>query len=122
MNRSLFPERRAALLIERMTLDEKITMLHGVAPIPIKGYVGYVPPNARLGIPALRLADGRAGVGNGAKDVTLMPAPIASAASWDRALMNSFGNFWATKNGAGDKRRASAFHRCDPRSAMGPEL
>jgi beta-glucosidase len=91
MNRSLSPERRAALLVERMTLDEKITMFHGVSPIPIKGYVGYVPPNTRLAIPALRLADGRAGVGNGAKDVTLMPAPIAAAASWDRALMNSFG-------------------------------
>jgi beta-glucosidase len=91
MDLSLSPERRAALLIEKMTLDEKITMLHGVSPIPIKGYVGYVPPNTRLGIPALKLADGRAGVGNGAKDVTLMPAPIAAAASWDRALMNSFG-------------------------------
>lgn len=85
MNPALPPEKRANLLIQQMTLDEKITMLHGVSPIPIKGYVGYVPPNARLGIPALKLADGRAGVGNGAKDVTLLPAPIA-AAGWDRHL------------------------------------
>jgi beta-glucosidase len=91
MNTALPPEQRANLLIQQMTLDEKITMLHGVSPIPIKGYVGYVPPNARLGIPALKLADGRAGVGNGAKDVTLLPAPIAAAASWDPALMNRFG-------------------------------
>jgi beta-glucosidase len=91
MSPSLSTERRADLLIARMTLQEKITMMHGVSPLPSKEYVGYVPPNARLGIPALKLADGRAGVGNGAKNVTLLPAPIAAAASWDRSLMQSFG-------------------------------
>jgi beta-glucosidase len=91
MDTSLSAERRAALLIEQMTVDEKITMLHGVDPMPIEGYVGYVPRNDRLGIPALKLADGRVGVGNGAKDVTLLPAPLAAAASWDVALMISFG-------------------------------
>lgn len=91
MRRSLTPEKRADLLLHAMTLDEKITMVHGVDPRPIPGYVGYVPGNARLSIPALRLADGRAGVGNGAKDVTLLPAPIAATASWDTGLLRSFG-------------------------------
>ncbi len=91
MNRSLAPEQRANLLIREMTLDEKIVMVHGVDPMPVKGYVGYVPPNVRLGIPALTLADGRAGVGNGARDVTLLPAPIAAASSWDTALLNAYG-------------------------------
>lgn len=91
MRRSLTPEQRADLLLRAMTLDEKITMVHGVDPRPIPGYVGFVPANSRLGIPALRLADGRAGVGNGAKDVTLLPAPIAAAASWDTNLLHSFG-------------------------------
>lgn len=91
MNTSLTPEQRADLLLHAMTLDEKITMVHGVDPRPIKGYVGYVPANTRLSIPALRLADGRAGVGNGAKDVTLLPAPIAAAASWDITLLRNFG-------------------------------
>jgi beta-glucosidase len=91
MRRSLTPEQRADLLLHAMTLDEKITMVHGVDPRPIPGYVGYVPGNARLSIPALRLADGRAGVGNGAKDVTLLPAPIAATASWDTGLLHSFG-------------------------------
>ena len=59
--------------------------------MPIKGYVGYVPPNARLGIPALTLADGRAAVGNGATDITLFPAPIAAASGWDLDVMNAFG-------------------------------
>jgi beta-glucosidase len=91
MNKSLLAARRADLLIEKMTLDEKIVMVHGVSPIPIKGYVGYVPPNLRLGIPALTLADGRAGVGNGARDITLLPAPIAVASSWDLDLINEYG-------------------------------
>lgn len=91
MNQSLSASERAALLIRAMTLDEKISMLHGVDPIPVKAYVGYVPSNERLGIPALRLTDGRAGIGNGAHDVTLLPAPIAAASSWDTELMNEFG-------------------------------
>jgi beta-glucosidase len=91
MRRSLTPEQRADLLLHAMTLEEKFTMVHGVDPRPIAGYVGYVPGNTRLGIPALRLADGRAGVGNGAKDVTLLPAPIAATASWDTNLLRKFG-------------------------------
>ena len=91
MRRSLSPERRANLLLQAMTLEEKITMLHGVDPIPIHGYVGYVPGNSRLSIPALKLADGRAGVGNKARGVTLLPAPIAAAASWDTALLRQYG-------------------------------
>ena len=90
-NRALSPMQRANLLIKVMTLDEKITLMHGVKPIPIKGYVGYIPANPRLGIPALTLADGRAGVGNGARDITLLPAPIAAASSWDLGLMNEYG-------------------------------
>jgi beta-glucosidase len=91
MNKSLSPSQRANLLLRAMTLDDKLAMVHGVHPKPVEGYAGYVPANARLGIPALRLADGRAGVGNGAKDVTLLPAPIAAAASWDTALMKAYG-------------------------------
>jgi beta-glucosidase len=91
MDRSLSPVQRADLLIKEMTLAEKIVMMHGVNPLPTKAYVGYVPPNPRLGIPALTLADGRAGVGNGARDITLLPAPIAAASSWDIGLANEFG-------------------------------
>lgn len=102
-NASLAPEQRAELLIKAMTLDEKIALMHGVNRItgdaasgynfnlPPQGYVGYVPANKRLGIPALTLADGRAGVGNKAHDVTLLPAPIAAASSWDPGLLNEFG-------------------------------
>ena len=91
MSRSLSPRQRADLLIRQMTLDEKIVMVHGVTPRPIEGYVGYVPGNVRLGIPALKLADGRAAVGNGARDITLLPAPIAAASGWDVGVMREFG-------------------------------
>lgn len=93
MNKSLSPEQRADLLLDAMTLDEKITMVHGVPRQRrhVQGYVGYVPPIPRLEIPALRMADGRAGVGNGATGVTVLPAPISAAASWDTNLLHKFG-------------------------------
>jgi len=91
MNRALTPLQRANLLLKQMTLDEKITMVHGETPMPVKGYVGYVPGNPRLGIPALTLADGRAAVGNGAHDITLFPAPIAAVSGWDVDVMHAFG-------------------------------
>ena len=75
MNKSDSPEQRAALLVKAMTLDEEISMMHGVKPMPVEGYAGYVPAIARLGIPALAEADGRAGVGNQATQVTLLPLP-----------------------------------------------
>lgn len=93
MNKSLSAEQRANLLIRAMTLSEKIALVHGVLrkEHPFKGYVGYVPADPRLGIPALKLADGRAGVGNGARNVTMLPAPIAAASSWDTSLLNAYG-------------------------------
>ena len=93
MNKSLTAGRRADLVLREMTLKDKVALVHGVSrkEHPFKGYVGYVPANPRLHIPALKLADGRAGVGNEAKDVTLLPAPIAAASSWDPSLLETFG-------------------------------
>jgi beta-glucosidase len=93
MNQSLSAGRRADLLIRAMTLKDKVGLVHGVnrKEYPFKGYVGYVPANPRLHIPALKLADGRAGVGNKATGVTLLPAPIAAASSWDPSLLETFG-------------------------------
>ena len=56
MNTKLPPAERAAYLLQAMELSEKIDMLHGW---PTQDYVGYVPPNSRLGIPALTLNDGK---------------------------------------------------------------
>src|SRR5579883_203554 len=87
MNAALTPDQRADQLLAQMTLDEKIAMLHGVAG----SYIGYVPANTRLGIPALNLEDGPAGVADSMRGVTAFPAPVAGAASWDTTLMNHYG-------------------------------
>jgi beta-glucosidase len=55
---------RVAQLLSQMTLEEKISLLHGVpeGPDSDQGEAGYLPGIARLGIPPLRLADGPPGV------------------------------------------------------------
>jgi beta-glucosidase len=87
MNTSLSPDQRASLLVAQMTLDEKIAMVHGANG----DYIGNISGNSRLGIPELHLQDGPAGVGDGAMDITALPAPIALAASWDTDLARQYG-------------------------------
>src|SRR3954454_19957462 len=53
-------------------------------------YVGVTPGIARLCIPMQAFEDGPAGVGDGLKDVTQLPAPVAAAATWDRATVNAY--------------------------------
>ena len=89
MDASLAPATRAARLMREMTLDDKIALMHGASGSP---YIGYVPPNPRLGIPALALEDGPAGVGDHLTGVTQLPAPIAAAATWDPSLMHTYGS------------------------------
>ncbi|GEK21077.1 beta-glucosidase H [Cellulomonas xylanilytica] len=85
--------RRARALLRQMTLDEKVDMLHG----ELNNYYGfYNGPIERLGIPALTMADGPAGVRIANPDVndqeaTQLPAPIALAATWDTALAEQYG-------------------------------
>ncbi|MFC0712991.1 beta-glucosidase [Cellulomonas biazotea] len=85
--------RRARALLRQMTLDEKVDMLHG----ELNNYYGfYNGPIERLGIPALTMADGPAGVRIANPDVndqesTQLPAPIALAATWDVALAEQYG-------------------------------
>lgn len=91
---SLSPEERADALLARMTLDEKIHLLHGALtdfnPGPL-GTAGYIPAVPRLGIPALHFADGSVGVGNQVGQATALPSSIASAATWDLALAYDYG-------------------------------
>ncbi len=84
-------------ILEDMTLDEKIGMIHGGELFKNKG----VP---RLGIPPLVMSDGPCGVradfhpdewinvGNTDDYVTYIPCNSAIAATWDRALARSAGN------------------------------
>src|ERR1039457_3579033 len=66
-------------LVRRMTLEEKVSLVHGARDPQDLGEAGYWPGLPRLGIPPLRLADGPPGV-NVKKDSTGMPAPIGLAA------------------------------------------
>src|SRR5205823_82073 len=94
-NPALPPASRARLLVARMTLDEKIAMVHGAGyPLPLNGagYAGVVPANPRLGIPALYLADSPVGVGNGSTGVTQWADTSALASTWDTSLASAYGS------------------------------
>ena len=96
MNRSLPPDERAALVVKEMTLDEKISFLHGtgmvglspMSPLSVNsnGGAGYVPGIPRLRIPAIQISDAAYGVrqsGENGRYSTALPANVAGAASWD---------------------------------------
>ncbi|MGI5202863.1 beta-glucosidase [Spirillospora sp. CA-108201] len=93
---ALSPDRRAALLLARMTGDEKISML--ASDDPLGGPLGGLSENAhadtadgidRLGVPPVRMADGPAGVRQGR--ATALPAPIALAAAFDPEAARLYG-------------------------------
>ena len=87
---------RARQLVARMTLDEKITELHGIGDAT---HYRVVPGLPRLGIPDLQMTNGPAGVGPGGagpqKPATAMPAPVALAATWDPELARAYGKLEA---------------------------
>jgi beta-glucosidase len=75
-------------LLGKMTLADKIQEVHGAGG---SAYVGYVPAIPDLCVPALKLEDGPGGVGDGMTGVTQLPAPVASASTWDTALATKYG-------------------------------
>jgi beta-glucosidase len=96
MNPNLSPDERASMVVKEMTLDEKITLLHGtgmaglspLSPLIIhsNGGAGYVPGIERLGIPAIQMSDAAYGIrssGENGRYSTALPADIAGAATWD---------------------------------------
>jgi beta-glucosidase len=54
-------------------------------------YVGFIPANPRLGIPALRLEDGPSGVADTASGATKWPGGLHLAAMFDPSLVSAFG-------------------------------
>lgn len=86
-------DERVWLLLAEMKIEEKVAMLHGVCRFEIPGCgftIGKIPANGRLGIPALHMTDGPAGVRNG-QPATSFPAPVAIASSWDTDLAREVG-------------------------------
>jgi len=109
MDKSLSVDRRADLLIEQMTLDEKIGLVHGpqrggfgTPPDPAmaavmarsNGGAGFIPGIPRLGIPDLQMADAATGVTRGAakgRYSTALPSTLSEASSWDLKLAHDYG-------------------------------
>jgi beta-glucosidase len=96
MNPNLSPDERASMVVKEMTLDEKITLLHGtgmqglspMSPLAVQsnGGAGYVVGIPRLGIPAIQMSDAAYGVrmsGENGRYSTALPSDVAGAASWD---------------------------------------
>src|ERR1035441_2213215 len=77
-------------LLRQMSLDEKISLLHGARDPKNLGEAGYWPGLPRLGIPPLRLADGPCGV-NVNRDATGMPAPVGLAATFNPEAARLYG-------------------------------
>jgi beta-glucosidase len=81
---------RVRELIDRMTLDEKLSFVHGSPDPAGSGAAGYTPGVPSLGIPELRLADGPVGIRVN-QQATAMPAPIVLGSSFDDRLAREFG-------------------------------
>jgi beta-glucosidase len=115
MRTGLSPDRRAALLLGAMTLDEKMQQLVGapgiIPEIPSCYGARHVPGIARLGIPTFRITNGPVGVGQNdcvpantpnlpraammstaSAKATALPSAMAVAASFDRAVAAKFGD------------------------------
>ena len=83
---------RARAIVNQMTLEEKITELHGIG----RGeHLRYVPGIPHLKIPGLRVANGPCGIGPGDErhqlPATALPAPISLAATWNPGLARQYG-------------------------------
>ena len=104
MNMSLDPDARADMMVQAMTIDEKIQLVHGagwgvlrpgaVVPPGDNGGAGFVPGIPRLGLPDINLADSAVGVRGAARDsryATLLPSVIGMASSWDPAMGHLYG-------------------------------
>lgn len=95
---------RATGILVKMTIDEKIALVHGLFPpfakgktpnelIPSAGHIDGVP---RLGVPLIRESDASLGVANQVEQrkgdvATALPSSLATAASFDPDIANAGG-------------------------------
>jgi beta-glucosidase len=95
---------RADALVARMTIDEKIALVHGLFPpfaagktknelIMAAGHIDGIP---RLGVPLVRESDASLGVANQVEQrkgdvATALPSSLATAASFDPAIARAGG-------------------------------
>jgi beta-glucosidase len=104
MNTSLSPDERADLVLKELTLDEKISLVHGNGMpgwrAPRSNYylgnggAGFVTGVERLGIPIIQISDAAYGVRASAENgrySTALPSNLGSAASWDTQAACEYG-------------------------------
>ncbi|MBV9746953.1 MAG: glycoside hydrolase family 3 C-terminal domain-containing protein, partial [Acidobacteriia bacterium] len=99
MDKTLSPDRRADLVIQQMTLDEKILLVHGAGGFEAagprsNGGAGMISGIPRLGLPDVQLADSAVGVRAAAargRYSTLLPSAVAEAATWDLRMAHEYG-------------------------------
>jgi beta-glucosidase len=105
MNPRLSPEERAEMVLKKLTLDEKLALLHGNGmahdpqwTMPLthltNGGAGYVEGIPRLGIPPLIISDAGYGVrasGANGRYSTAMPSNLGAASSWDPESACAYG-------------------------------
>jgi beta-glucosidase len=107
---SLSPDDRAALVLKELTLDEKITLIHGagfagmtpLSPNRVysNGGVGFTMGIPRLGIPGIDMSDAAYGVrssGENGRYSTALPANVGAAASWDVDAAYEYGKLIGTE-------------------------
>jgi beta-glucosidase len=95
---------RAEAIVAKMTLDEKIALLHGLFPPMAKGKTanelipaaGHIDGIARLGVPLVRESDASLGVANQVEQrkgdvATALPSSLATAASFDPGIARAGG-------------------------------
>ncbi len=120
MVRSLGVEERAHRLLQAMRQDEKLALIFGYysSDAPWKNFTkpagglpqaaGFVPGNARLGIPALYETDAGIGVasqpGPNARRRTALPSNLATAATWNPEIAYAGGRM------IGGEARSSGFN------------
>jgi beta-glucosidase len=96
------PAQRATDMLSRMSLRQKISLLHGTGnTYPYVGMLSGVP---ELGIPSLHLEDGPQGVADGALQATCFPSALTVAHSWDADL------FYTYSRAMGREQRAKGSH------------
>ena len=92
---SLTPDARAHLLVAALTLDEKVSLMHGIGTETGMGYVGQhtgaIAPIPRVGFPGMHFADGPLGVHAPGIAATELPAGVALAATFDPEAARAFG-------------------------------
>jgi len=108
MNAAVPIEKRVEMVLEQMTLDEKIALVHGegvahrknaspamqAAQLLGNGGVGLAVTPPRLGLPVIDMSDAAYGVRSSAENgrySTALPSNVGSAASWDPVAACAYG-------------------------------